>query len=63
MAFLGMQPIGSLIIGLVAHIIGAQLTVMLEGVAGAIAVLLFIPTLKRARILAERKAVVVDTMQ
>jgi hypothetical protein len=36
---------------------------MLEGVAGAIAVLLFIPTLKRARILAERKAVVVDTMQ
>jgi MFS family permease len=63
MAFLGMQPIGSLIIGLVAHIIGAQLTVLLEGVAGAIAVLLFIPTLKRARILAERKAVVVDTMQ
>jgi MFS family permease len=62
MAFLGMQPIGSLIIGFVAHVIGAQLTVMLEGVAGVIAVLMFIPTLKRARIMAEQKQTIAEVM-
>jgi MFS family permease len=49
MAFQGILPIGSLLIGLAAHITGAPLTVFIEGLAGVIAVLLFIPTLKKAR--------------
>lgn len=49
MAFQGMQPIGGLIIGLMAHITNAQLTVLVEGAAGVIAVLSFIPRLKKVR--------------
>ncbi|ANE51937.1 MFS transporter [Flavisolibacter tropicus] len=56
MAFQGMQPIGSLIVGLSAHAAGAPLTVLLEGAAGMTAALLFIPVLKKARVEAERKA-------
>jgi len=56
MAFQGMQPIGSLIIGSAAHIVGAPLTVLLEGVAGITATLSFIPTLKKARKKGEQKA-------
>jgi MFS family permease len=49
MAFQGMQPIGSLVIGGLAHITDAPITVFAEGLAGTIAVLLFIPALKRVR--------------
>jgi len=56
MAFQGMQPIGSLIVGLGAHVTSAPLTVLLEGIAGMIATFLFIPTLKKARKLADQKA-------
>ncbi len=48
MAFLGMQPIGGLLIGSLAHFTGAPFTVLAEGVCGATAALLFLPGLKRA---------------
>ena len=60
MAFQGMQPIGSLIIGWVAHVTSAPFTVLIAGIAGIIAILLFIPTLRRARIRAEQKAAIPD---
>jgi MFS family permease len=60
MAFQGMQPVGSLVIGWLAHITSAPLAVLMEGMAGAIAVVLFIPVLKRARKKAEQKASTVD---
>jgi MFS family permease len=56
MAFQGMQPVGSLVIGWLAHITSAPLAVLMEGTAGAIAVVLFIPVLKRARKKAEQRA-------
>jgi MFS family permease len=49
MAFLGMQPIGGLLIGSLAHFTNAPFTVMAEGVCGVTAVLLFIPVLKKVR--------------
>jgi MFS family permease len=48
MAFQGMQPIGSLLIGFLAHYFGAPLIVCAEGAAGIIAVICFIPYLKKA---------------
>lgn len=48
MAFQGMQPIGSLLIGFLAHYFGASLIVCAEGIAGAIAVICFVPYLKKA---------------
>jgi MFS family permease len=56
MAFQGMQPIGSLMVGGLAHITSAPFAVLLEGIGGVIAVLLFIPVLKKARKLADKKA-------
>jgi len=50
MAFQGMQPIGSLLIGFLAHYFGAPLIVCAEGAAGIIAVTCFIPYLKKAGI-------------
>lgn len=47
MAFQGMAPIGSLLIGFLAHYFGAPLIVCAEGIAGVIAVICFIPYLKR----------------
>lgn len=49
MAFQGMQPIGSLLVGWLAHVTNAPLTVFLEGLAGLVAALLFIPALRRVR--------------
>ncbi|MVN22067.1 MFS transporter [Mucilaginibacter arboris] len=48
MAFQGMSPIGSLLIGFLAHYFGASLIVCAEGVAGVIAVICFIPYFKKA---------------
>ncbi len=47
MAFLGMQPIGGLLIGSLAHVTNAPFTVLAEGVCGVTAALLFIPALKK----------------
>lgn len=49
MAFQGMQPIGSLLVGWSAHAGSAQATVFLEGLAGVAIALLFIPALKRVK--------------
>jgi uncharacterized membrane protein YuzA (DUF378 family) len=54
MAFSGMQPIGSLIIGSLAHITNAPLTVLLEGIAGIIIILLFVPAFKKTNAREER---------
>lgn len=49
MAFLGMQPIGGLLIGSLAHVTSAPFTLLIEGVVGIIAVLFFTPVLKSKR--------------
>lgn len=56
MAFAGMQPIGALIVGAAAHVAGAQVTVLLQGLAGIIVILSFIPSFKKTYARAERKA-------
>ena len=55
MAFAGMQPFGNLIVGALAHLIGVQFTVLLQGVAGFITILFFIPTFKKTYQRAHRK--------
>lgn len=47
MAFFGMQPLGGLLVGSVAEVIGAPLTVLLEGVATLLIAVLFFPFLRR----------------
>lgn len=49
MAFQGMQPIGSLLIGWTAHVSSAPLTVFWEGLLGIIAAVAFIPSLRSVR--------------
>ena len=56
MAFAGMQPIGALLVGAAAHIAGAQVTVLIQGLAGIIVILSFIPTFRKTYARAERKA-------
>jgi MFS family permease len=56
MAFGGTIPIGSLLIGLLAHLTSAPFTILVEGVAGIIILILFIPAFKRSTKRAERKA-------
>ena len=56
MAFGGTIPIGSLIIGLLAHFTSAPFAVFAEGIAGIIILILFIPAFKRSTKRAERKA-------
>ncbi|MEO6705571.1 MAG: MFS transporter, partial [Ginsengibacter sp.] len=57
MAFSGMQPIGSLIIGSLAHVTNAPLTVLLEGIVGIVIITLFIPAFKKTMKREERNAV------
>ncbi len=47
MAFFGMQPVGGLIVGMAAQTIGAPLTVLLQGMATLLIVLLFFPFLRK----------------
>lgn len=47
MAFFGMQPIGGLLVGSLAHYIGAPLTVLLEGIATVIIAIIFLPFLRK----------------
>jgi MFS family permease len=55
MAFSGMQPVGSLLVGLLAHITNAPFTLLMEGAAGIVTVLLFIPAFNKTSKRAERK--------
>jgi MFS family permease len=52
MAFFGMQPIGALLVGAVSHGIGAQHTIMIEGIIAALLMLIFAPRLKKRPIAA-----------
>ena len=56
MAFGGMIPIGSLLIGLLAHLTNAPFALLIEGLAGIIIIILFIPAFKKSTKRAERKA-------
>lgn len=47
MAFFGMQPIGGLLIGTVAHAVGAPLTIFCQGVATLLIAVIFFPFLRR----------------
>ena len=47
MAFFGLQPIGGLLVGGSAHVIGAPLTVLLQGVATLLIGIVFFPFLRR----------------
>lgn len=55
MAFFGMQPIGGLLVGAAAHVIGAPLTVFVEGVATLLIALLFIPFLRKDLLLRKQR--------
>lgn len=56
MAFGGMIPIGSLVIGLLAHFMGAPFTLLIEGLSGIIIIILFIPSFKKISKRAAQKA-------
>jgi MFS family permease len=47
MAFFGMQPVGGLLVGSLAHYIGAPLTVLIEGIATLMIAFLFLPFLRK----------------
>jgi MFS family permease len=47
MAFFGMQPIGGLLIGGIANLIGAPLTILIEGIVTLIIAFVFFPFLRR----------------
>ncbi|MGZ3852167.1 MAG: MFS transporter [Flavisolibacter sp.] len=49
MAFQGMQPLGSLLVGGIAHRTSAPFTLFSEGLAGLLAAIAFIPALRRVR--------------
>ncbi|MGN6249452.1 MAG: MFS transporter [Ginsengibacter sp.] len=56
MAFGGMLPLGSLAVGLLAHITSAPFTVLSEGLAGVITLLAFIPAFKKTTKRAKEKS-------
>jgi len=55
MAFGGMLPLGSLAVGLLAHLTSAPFTVLVEGLAGVIILFSFIPAFKKTTKRAEEK--------
>lgn len=55
MAFGGILPIGSLLIGLLAHVTSAPFTILVEGITGIISVVLFIPAFNKHSRRAEKK--------
>lgn len=57
MAFQGMQPLGSLLVGWTAHQTSASFTTSMEGLLGMVAALAFIPALRRVRRKEDREMV------
>jgi MFS family permease len=55
MAFFGMQPIGGLLIGALAHYIGAPYTLLLEGAATVVIAILFLPFFRKREMKAGHK--------
>lgn len=47
MAFFGMQPIGGLLVGSIAHAMGAPFTILLQGIATLCIAIIFFPFLRR----------------
>jgi MFS family permease len=47
MSFFGMQPIGGLLVGSIAHAFGAPLTILLQGIATLLIAIIFFPFLRR----------------
>lgn len=62
MAFGGMLPIGSLLVGSLAHITSAPFAVLVEGIAGIITLFLFIPSFKKISKRAEKKSRMINAM-
>lgn len=56
MAFGGMIPIGSLLIGLLAHVTSAPFAILMEGLGGILIIILFIPSFKKINRRAAQKA-------
>ncbi|MEO6894550.1 MAG: MFS transporter [Ginsengibacter sp.] len=56
MAFGGMLPIGSLAVGLLAHLTSAPFTILVEGLLGVIVLFSFIPAFKKTSLRAEEKS-------
>lgn len=63
MAFGGMIPIGSLLVGLLAHFTSAPVALLIEGLCGILVIILFIPSFKRINKRAEQKAERLTTTQ
>jgi MFS family permease len=55
MAFFGMQPVGGLLVGSTAEVIGAPLTIFIQGVLTLIIALVFFPFLRRDILLRKQK--------
>jgi hypothetical protein len=55
MAFFGMQPLGGLLVGSAAHLIGAPLTVLLQGIATLLIAIIFFPFLRKDILLRKQR--------
>jgi MFS family permease len=55
MAFFGMQPIGGLLVGSIAHAIGAPLAVLMQGIATLLIAVLFFPFLRKDILLRKQR--------
>lgn len=55
MAFFGMQPVGGLLVGSIAHIIGAPLTVLMQGIATLLIAVIFFPFLRKDLLLRKQR--------
>lgn len=62
MAFFGMQPLGSLLIGAMSHRIGPQNTMLVQGVITIIIALIFLPFLK-AKMLRRRDKMKIEQLK
>jgi len=55
MAFFGMQPIGGLLVGSIAHAMGAPFTVLCQGIATLLIAIIFFPFLRRDILLRKQR--------
>jgi MFS family permease len=55
MAFFGMQPIGGLLVGAIAHAFGAPFTILCQGIATLLIALIFFPFLRRDILLRKQR--------
>ncbi len=55
MAFFGMQPIGGLLVGAIAHAMGAPFTVLCQGIATLLIAVIFFPFLRRDILLRKQR--------